>query len=59
MDLWDRIYLTEVDLTPEGDVFFPEISREAWREVSREAHAPDEKNLAAYAFVVLERTAAL
>ena len=25
MDLWDRIYLTEVDLEPAGDVFFPEI----------------------------------
>ena len=55
MDLWDRIYLTEVDLEPAGDVFFPEISRAAWREVSREAHAPDEKNPVAYDFVVLER----
>ncbi|GJM31498.1 MAG: dihydrofolate reductase [Saprospiraceae bacterium] len=55
MPFWDRLYLTEVDLEVEGDVFFPEIKPEAWQLVSEEAHQPDEKNEHAYIFKVLER----
>jgi dihydrofolate reductase len=33
-----RLVITEVDAEPEGDTWFPEWSREAWREVSREPH---------------------
>lgn len=55
MDLWDRLYLTEVDIEPEGDVFFPEINPAEWREVWREAHEPDEKNRYRYTFRLLER----
>lgn len=54
-DLWDKIYLTEVDLEAEGDVFFPEIDPAAWRETWREAHEPDEKNEWTYTFRILER----
>ena len=54
-DLWDRIYLTEVDLEVEGDVFFPEIEPAEWEEVWRKTHQPDEKNEWAYTFRVLER----
>ena len=49
----DRLYITEIDLDPEGDAFFPEIGDE-WREVSREAH-PAEGDKPAYAFVTYER----
>jgi dihydrofolate reductase len=35
LPLADRILLTEVDLSPEGDVFFPAPDREVWQEVSR------------------------
>lgn len=31
-----RIYLTEVDAAPEGDVYFPALDPSAWREVKRE-----------------------
>jgi dihydrofolate reductase len=55
MDLWDRIYLTEVDLTVDGDVFFPEIDPTEWNEISRESHPADEKNEWGYTFRVLER----
>ena len=55
MVYWDRIYLTEVDIEPEGDAFFPEIDPDTWREVSVERHAPDEKNACAYAFRILEK----
>ncbi|MBK8194599.1 MAG: dihydrofolate reductase [Lewinellaceae bacterium] len=55
MDLWDRVYLTEVDLTVEGDVFFPELATGDWRETWREHHEPDAKNEWAYTFRILER----
>ena len=54
-DLWDKVYLTEVDVAVAGDVFFPELDMKAWRETLREVHAPDEKNEWAYTFRVLER----
>jgi dihydrofolate reductase len=55
MDLWDKLYLTEVDAAPEGDVFFPEIDLAEWQETWREEHVADEKNEYAYTFRVLER----
>jgi dihydrofolate reductase len=54
-DLWDKIYLTEVDVDVQGDVFFPETDPAEWRETWREAHGPDEKNEWAYTFRTLER----
>lgn len=54
-DLWDRIYLTEVEAEPEGDVFFPALDSSEWREVWQERHSADEKNEFAYTFRVLER----
>lgn len=56
MDLWDKLYLTEVDIAPEGDVFFPEIDPEEWVETWREVHEPDAKNEFGYTFRLLERT---
>lgn len=50
----NRIYLTLIDHAFEGDTWFPEIGPQ-WREVSREAHTPDEKNRYSYTFVTLER----
>ena len=51
----DRVYLTEVDATPDGDIFFPELEEKAWREISRERREADEKNVHAMEFVVLDR----
>lgn len=53
--LWDKVYLTEVDIEPGGDVFFPELPAAEWREIWSEAHAPDAKNSIAYTFRILER----
>ena len=39
---WDRLTgleITEVDGEPEGDVTFPEIRSDEWREIAREPHA--------------------
>ncbi len=55
MELWDRVYLTEIDLETEGDAFFPELDPAEWEETWREAHLPDEKNKFAFTFRILER----
>lgn len=54
-DLWDRVYLTEVDLEVEGDVFFPHLDPADWEQIWQEEHRPDEKNEWAYTFRILER----
>ena len=57
MPLWDRVYLTEVDLEVEGEIYFPELDLNEWEEVWSEAHAPDEKNIHPYTFKRFERKA--
>jgi dihydrofolate reductase len=51
----DRLYLTEVDASPEADAFFPAFDRQQWQEVAREAHEACERNPYAYSFTVLEK----
>ena len=51
----DRIYLSEIHSSPDGDTFFPEIDKAQWRETSRERHAASPKDSADFSFVVLER----
>jgi dihydrofolate reductase len=50
-----RIYLTEVDARPAGDVVFPPFDEGEWVETRREAHpaGPDDDH--AFLFRVLER----
>ncbi len=50
-----RIYLTEVEAEPEGDVLFPAFDEGAWVEVSSEAHPPGEKDDHGFVFRVLEK----
>jgi dihydrofolate reductase len=54
VEYWDKVYITDVDLETEGDVFFPELKSEEWKEISNEPHEPDEKNEVGYTFRVLE-----
>lgn len=54
MPILNRLYITEVHTEAEGDAFFPEISPD-WKEISREKHSKDEKNIFDYDFVVYER----
>lgn len=54
-DLWDKLYLTEVELETAGDVFFPALEPSEWREIWREPHAVDEKNEYPHVFSILER----
>ena len=50
-----RIYLTEVEGDPEGDVFLAPIDETGWREVRREHYDADEDNEFPFTFRVLER----
>ncbi len=52
----DRIYLTEIHASPNGDTWFPELDKAQWRETSRERFAAGPGDSAGYSFVVLERT---
>ena len=38
LKLADKLYITEVDLTVDGDAFFPEFDLSLWQESSRETH---------------------
>ena len=38
LDRVETLYITEVDMEPEGDVFFPEINKNIWQETWREKH---------------------
>lgn len=51
----DKLYITRVHGEFEGDTFFPEIKKSIWQEVSRENHAPDEKNNFPYSFVIYKK----
>jgi len=50
-----RIYLTRIHASLGGDVFFPELPTNDWREVDRESHAADERHAYPFTFVTLER----
>lgn len=55
-DLWDKIYLTEIDLEVEGDVFFPELNWEKWELISSQENEKDDKNQYNYTFKVFHRS---
>ncbi|MDI1308584.1 MAG: dihydrofolate reductase [Methylotenera sp.] len=38
LKLADKLYITEVNLTVDGDAFFPEFNLNLWQETSRESH---------------------
>jgi dihydrofolate reductase len=55
LPLADRVLLTEIDRSFEGDAFFPELDPADWKLVSRTPGVRDEKNDLPYAFCVYER----
>lgn len=58
LPLADRIYLTEVHASVEGDAVLPAIDWTQWREVSREHHAAQPGHDYAFSFVRYERASA-
>ncbi len=51
----DFIYLTRVHGTFEADVFFPELDKEVWHQVSLLRHEMDARHLCAFSFCCYRR----
>jgi len=50
----NKIYLTRVHTTVEGDTVYPEINQAKWKLVSEDLHSADEKHAFAYTFQIWE-----
>ena len=55
LPLADRLYLTEVDSTVDGDRHFPDYDPAQWQEISRDCIHADEANAYDYCLVELQR----
>lgn len=51
----DRIYLTEVEASPEADTFLPEFDAAEWEQDDEEFISTDERNQYSMRFVTLKR----
>ena len=51
LDQCHALHITEVDLAPEGDAFFPAIDPHRWREAGRTRHDPGPGDEAGFSFV--------
>ncbi len=54
----DRVYLTAVHTTIEGDTMFTEFDSTEWTEIENETHPADGKNEHEYSFHIYERVPA-
>jgi len=51
----NRLYLTEIKTTLEGDTHFPSFDKQEWKEMSRKPHPADARHIYAFDFVIYER----
>lgn len=51
----NKLYLTEILATLDGDTYFPEFDTHAWKEVSRLHHPADDRHRYPFDFVVYEK----
>ncbi len=52
----DHLYLTQVHEEFEGDIFFPDVNLNEWKEVFKEEHPKSDDNPLGYTFLILERS---
>ena len=50
-----KIYLTIIDVEINGDVFFPKINFNEWKQEEKIYHTKDKKNMYNYTFLTLKR----
>ena len=51
-EMADRLYLTEIHASIDGDTYFPEFNKANWKEISRKHHPTDERHRYPFDFVV-------
>ncbi len=51
----DQLYLTEIDITLDGDTYFPSFNKNEWHELSRTHHEADARHAYAFDFVVYKK----
>jgi len=54
-EYWDRLYITEIDESFEGDVFFPDFDTTEWKMKSQDCYSKSETNKFSFCFNVYER----
>ena len=54
-NLVDRMYITEVHKSYDGDTYFPEFEKSLWHKVSEERYEKDDRHEAAFTFCVYDR----
>lgn len=55
INIADKLYLTLVHADVKGDVFFPELNMNQWKEIERTSREADEKNIYNYDVIVYEQ----
>ncbi len=55
LSLSDRIYMTKIDHSFNGDTYFPKINLNSWKLVSKEDHKPDVRNPYFYHFLIYDK----
>jgi len=55
IDHADRLYLTRIHQSFDGDAFFPDIASQQWQETSRRDIEPSDSQPLGYSFLVLDR----
>ena len=55
MPYCNKMYITEIDKEFDGDVYFPVINKEEWREIGRQKGITDENNPYTYDYVIYVR----
>ena len=51
----EKLYLTKVSKVFEGDIYFPEVDNNKWKQISEIKGVVDEKNSIPHSFFILER----
>lgn len=51
----NKLYLTEIQATIDGDTYFPKFDKNQWSEISRMTHLKDERHAHSFDFVVYEK----
>ncbi len=53
--LANKLYITEINTTLDGDTHFPDFDKKEWKEVSRVYHNKDERHAFDFDFVVYQK----